>query len=264
MPAGVAASSTYCMHRRILLPVVLAFLASLDVPGLLGIPIAPRFVDGVGRERADAAARSRSATCSSAAACAGPRHLRRSPPCCRLRCRKSEIAGCKLFRNDRRYAGLALQADRRQDRAHGRADGQRRRPGAGRLRRDAVLRRLCRNLPRQPPDRRDRQRQGRDADQLHHLRAGGVRHPDAHRRLLQREWHGGARRARRQELLRHAGSRRAVPRDERSTSSDRRNTKSSTARSAPASSRRRAGKSFRDRRRSTSTTTPCSRTRSSG
>ena len=46
MPAGVAASSTYCMHRRILLPVVLAFLGSLDVPGSLGIPIAAPFVDG--------------------------------------------------------------------------------------------------------------------------------------------------------------------------------------------------------------------------
>ena len=78
MPAGVAASSTYCMHRRILLPVVLAFLASLDVPGLLGISIA-RARRWRRRERSDAAARSRSAaapsvaaTCAEAAGAAAP------------------------------------------------------------------------------------------------------------------------------------------------------------------------------------------------
>ena len=84
--------------------------------------------------------------------------------------------------------------------------------GAGRLRRHAVLRRLRRDLPRQPPHRRHRQRQGRHALELHHRRTGGVRHQGAHGRLLPGARHGVARRPGRQEHVRHAGGRCDVPR----------------------------------------------------
>ena len=163
----------------------------------------------------------------------------------------------------RRHAGRADEGGRRTHRARPRADRLRCDSRSGGLRRHAVLRRLRRDLP--------------DSNRI--VATGNVKvgTPSSFITAERVEFDTKARTG---TFYKATGWRRSVTASTRacsarrsptrcfgaarSTSSGRRNTRSSTVRSPPACSRRRAGRSCRARPRSTSTTTRSSRTRSSG
>ena len=157
---------------------------------------------------------------------------------------QSEICGCRVSEMSGATQDVLSKEVAGRDRTRAGADRRGRGSGPGGLRRHAVLCRLRRDLSRQPPHRRHRQRQGRVRRRASSAPSGSSSTRKSRTgTFYTAQRHGVARRPRRPQHVRHAGSRTRCSGATRSTSSDPRSTRSWTARSAPACSRRRAGRS---------------------